>query len=151
MYKNERRVKNCSNAPGAHGSVHYGSSPFLTQTLVLPNTGPIAAPTGHLTPLAASKINVAQPGVRMQNLVEAFKSNRKGTLAEWTLPKYNGDPLSWHEWLGQFKNAIDSANFTGSEKLTYLNTLVTGKSKLAIAKVAYSGRFYRDENIRTQI
>ena len=91
--------------PRAHGSVHYGSSPFPTQTLVLPNTGPISAPTGHLTPFAASTINVAQPGVTMQNLVEALKLNRKGPLPEWTLSKYDGDPLS-----GQFKSAIDSAN-----------------------------------------
>ena len=47
--------------PRAHGSVHYGSSPFPTQTLVLPNTGPIAAPIGHLTPFAASTFNVSQP------------------------------------------------------------------------------------------
>ena len=130
--------------PRAHGSVHYGSSPFPTQTLVLPNTGPISAPTGHLTPFAASTINVAQPEVTMQNLVEALKSNRKGPLPEWTLSKYDGDPLSWHEWSGQFKSAIDSANLTDDEKLTYLKTLVTGKAKLAIADVAYSGRFYRD-------
>ena len=119
-------------------------SPFPTQTLVLPNTGPISPPTGHLTPFAASTINVAQPGVTMQNLVEALKSNRKGPLSEWTLSKYDGDPLSWHEWSGQFKSAIDSANLTDDEKLTYLKTLVTGKAKLAIADVAFSGRFYRD-------
>ena len=51
---------------GAHGSVHYGSSPFPTQTLVLPNTGPISSPTGHLTTFAASTINIAQPGVTKQ-------------------------------------------------------------------------------------
>ena len=130
--------------PRAHGSVHYGNSPFPTQTLILPNTGPISAPTGHLTLFAASTINVAQSGVTMQSLVEALKSNRKGPLPEWTLSKYDGDPLSWHEWSGQFKSAIDSANLTDDEKLTYLKTLVTGKAKLAIADVAYSGRFYRD-------
>ena len=58
----------------------------------------------------------------------------------WTISKYDGDPLSWHEWSGQFKSAIDSANL----KLIYLKTLVTGKAKLAIADVAYSGQFYRD-------
>ena len=130
--------------PRSHGSVHYGRLPFPTQTLVLPNTGPISAPTGHLTPFAASTINVAQPGVTMQNLVEALKSNRKGPLPEWTLSKYDGPPLSWHEWSGQFKSPIDSANLTDDEKLTYLETLVTGKAKLAIADVAFSGRFYRD-------
>ena len=80
----------------------------------------------------------------MQNLVEALKSNRKGPLPEWTLSKYDGDPLSWHEWSGQFKSAIDSVNLTDDEKLTYLKTLVTGKAKLAIADVTYSERFYRD-------
>ena len=133
----------------AHGSVRYGSSPFPTQTLVLPNTGPIAAPTGHLTPFAVPTINVVQPGVTLQNLVEAFKSNRKGPLPEWTFSKYDGDMLSWHEWSGQFKSAIDSDNLTDDEKLTYLKTLVTGKAKLAIADVAYSGRFYRDCSLKT--
>ena len=49
-----------------------------------------------------------------------------------------------HGWSGQFKSAIDSANLTDDEKLTYLKTLVTGEAKLAIADDAYSGRFYRD-------
>ena len=109
--------------PRANGSVHYGSSPFPTQTLVLPNNGPISAPTGHLTSFAASTINVAQPGVTMQNLVEALKSNCKGPLPEWTLSKYDGDPLSWREWSGQFKSAIASATLTDNEKLTYLKLL----------------------------
>ena len=79
----------------------------------------------------------------MQNLVEALKSNRKGPLPEWTLSKYGGDPLSWHEWSGQFMFAIDSSNLTDDKKLTRLKTLVTGEAKLAILDVAYSGRFYR--------
>ena len=125
--------------PRAHGSVHYGSSAFPTQTLVLPNNGPTAAPTGHHSPFAAPTINVAEPGVTMQNLVEALISNRKGPLPEWTLSNYDGDPLSWHEWSGQFKSVIDSSYLTDDGKLSYLKTLVTGKAKLAIADVAYSG------------
>ena len=39
--------------PRAHGFVRYGSSLLPTQTLVLPNTGPTAALTGHVTPFAA--------------------------------------------------------------------------------------------------
>ena len=84
------------------------------------------------------------PESQCKKLVETLKSNRKGPLPERTLSKYDGDPLSCHEWSGQFKSAIDSANLTDDEKLTYLKTLVTGKAKLAIADVAYSGQFYRD-------
>ena len=36
--------------------------------------------------------------------------------------------LSWHEWSGQFKSAIESANLTDDEKLTYLKTLMTGRA-----------------------
>ena len=52
--------------------------------------------------------------------------------------------MSRHEWSDQFKSATDSANLTDDEKRSYLETLVTGKTKVAIADVAYTGRFYRD-------
>ena len=115
--------------PRAHGSLHYGSSPFPTQTLVLPTTGPKAPRMGLLTPFDASTVTVSQPGVTIQNLVEASKSNSKGPLPEWTHSRYDRHHLSWHEWSGQFNSAIDSANLTDDEKLTYLKTLVTGQAK----------------------
>ena len=59
--------------------------------------------------------------------------------------KHDGNSLEWYEWIGQFRSAVDSqSTLLDDVKLTYLKTLVTGKAKLAIADVAYSGRMYRD-------
>ena len=57
---------------------------------------------------------------------------------------YNGDPLQWHEWNGQFRSAIDSAPLSNDVKLTYLKMLVTGKAKTAIAEFAYCGTMYQE-------
>ena len=63
---------------------------------------------------------------------------------EWKLSQYNGDPLQWHEWFGQFKSAIDAQSLTDDVQLTYLKTLVSGKAKTAIAEFAYCGVLYKD-------
>ena len=42
------------------------------------------------------------------------------------------------------KSAIDSQSLTDDVKLTYLKTLVTGKTKTAIAEFAYCGAMYKD-------
>ena len=52
--------------------------------------------------------------------------------------------MQWHEWIGQFRSAIDSAPLSNDVKLTYLKTLVTGKAKTAIAEFAYCGTMYQD-------
>ena len=77
-------------------------------------------------------------------LADAITSKRKDPLPEWKLAEFNGDPLKWHEWYGQFKSAIDSQSLTDDVKLTYLKTLVTGKAKIAIAEFAYCGLMYKD-------
>ena len=60
------------------------------------------------------------------------------------MSQYNGDPIQWHEWFGQFKSAIDSAQLSDEVKLTYLKTLVTRKANVAIAEFAYCGAMYKD-------
>ena len=60
---------------------------------------------------------------------EAITCKKNDPLPEWKLSQYNGDPLQWHEWFGQFKSAIDAQSLTDDVKLTYLKTLVTGKAK----------------------
>ena len=65
-------------------------------------------------------------------------------MPEWKLSQYNGDPLQWREWFGQFKSAIDAQSLTDDVKITYLKTLVTGKAKTAIAESAYCGVIYKD-------
>ena len=64
----------------------------------------------------------------VQDLALPLVSSRKDNLPESKLAQYNGDPLQWHEWFGQFKSAIDSIPLTDDVKLTYLKILVTGKA-----------------------
>ena len=91
--------------------------------------------TAHPTPNNASLI---------RELADAISSKKKDPSPEWKLAQYNGDPLQWHEWYGQFKSAIDLQSLTDDVKLTYLKTLVTGKAKIAIAEFAYCGLMYKD-------
>ena len=80
----------------------------------------------------------------VNDLTQLLSAAKKGHLPEWKLAQYNGDPLQWHEWIGQFRSAIDSAPLSNYVKLTYLKTLVTGKAKTAIAEFAYCGTMYQD-------
>ena len=65
--------------------------------------------------------------------------SRKDHLPEWKLAQFDGNPLNWHKWFGQFKSTVDSAVLTYYTKLTYLKTPVTSKAKTAIAEFHYSG------------
>ena len=79
-----------------------------------------------------------------QDLVEILTLSQKGPLPERKLSSFDGNPLQWPEWFGQFKSAIDAKVLSDDVKLTYLKTLVSGKAKNAIAEFAYSGVFYKD-------
>ena len=82
--------------------------------------------------------------VAVQDLAQLLTVAKKDHLPEWKLEQYSGDPLQWHEWIGQFKSAIDSAPLSNDFKLTYSKTLVTGKAKAAIVEFAYCGTMYQD-------
>ena len=82
--------------------------------------------------------------VTMKDLAELLTLNKKDLLPDWNLAKFNGNPLQWHEWYGQFKSANDSQALSDDIKLTYLKTLVVGKAKDAIAEFAFCGKMYRD-------
>ena len=79
-----------------------------------------------------------------QDLAEILSLSQKGPLPEWKLSSFDGNPLQWPEWFGQFKTAIDAKVLSDDVKLTYLKSLVSGKAKNAIAEFAYSGVFYKD-------
>ena len=88
-----------------------------------------------------------QPSVKsftLQDLAQLLTSTKEDHLPQWKLAQFNGDPLQWHEWFGQFKGAIASTSLTDDVKLPYLKTLVTGKAKTAIAQFAYCGTMYKD-------
>ena len=94
----------------------------------------------HPTPSAPSSDSVDL----IKQLAEAITCKKNDPLPEWKLSQYNGDPLQWHEWFGQFKSAIDAQSLSDDVKLTYFKTLVTGKAKTAIAEFAYCGLNYKD-------
>ena len=79
-----------------------------------------------------------------RELAELLMHSRKDHLPEWKLAQFDGNPLHWHEWFGQFRSTVDSAVLTNYTKLTFLKTLVTGKAKTAIAEFSYSGVMYKD-------
>ena len=82
------------------------------------------------------------------NLAELLAFNKRDPLTDWKLSCFDGNPLDWFEWFGQFKSAIDSSHLSNDVKLTYLKTLVSGKSKAAIQQFAYCGTMY-EEALRT--
>ena len=96
---------------------------FLTFPTTVQSTIPPATPTA----------------VTVQGLAQQLIAANKDHLPELKLEQYNGDPLQWHEWIGQLRSAIDSAPLSNDVTLTYLKTLVTGKAKTAIAEFAYCG------------
>ena len=130
-------------------------NPFSTTTNIAPPfVTPVIHPTyGHTAPIPlcwGGPPHPTPPAPASENasLIKAFtdalNSKRNDPLPQWKLSEYNGHPLQWHEWYGQFKSAIDSQSLTDDVKLTYLKTLVTGKAKTAIAEFAYCGAMYKD-------
>ena len=130
-------------------------NPFSTTTNIAPPiVTPVIHPTyghtapkplcwggpPHLTPPAPTSENASL----IKTFTDALTSKTNDPLPEWKLSQYNGDPLQWNEWCGQFKSAIDSQSLTDDVKLTYLKTLVTGKAKIAIAEFAYCDAMCKD-------
>ena len=130
-------------------------TPFSTTTNIAPPfVTPVIHPTyGHTAPIPLcwdGSPHPTPPAPASENaslikaLTDALTSKRNDPLPEWKLSQYNGHPLQWHEWYGQFKGAIDSQSLTDDVKLTSLKTLVFGKAKTAIAEFAYCGAMYKD-------
>ena len=130
-------------------------NPIATTSNFVPGLAtPVFQPTYPYvgpTPLSWSGPQVSAPAPPIpdnaslvRELADAITSKKNDPLPEWKLAEFNGDPLKWHEWYGQFKSAIDSQSLTDDVKLTYLKTLVTGKAKIAIVEFAYCGLMYKD-------
>ena len=130
-------------------------NPIATSSYIVPGLAtPVFQPTNPYvgpTPLSwsgpqvsARAPSIADKALLIRELADAITSKKNDPLPEWKLAQYNGDPLQWHEWYGQFKSAIDSQSLTDDVKLTCLKTLVTGKAKIANAGFAYCGLMYKD-------
>ena len=137
--------------PVAHGgTVFYvppsaATIPTPIPTIVQPSSSFPSATAAPFIPSGSSAVLQPSPThFSLQDVAQLLASTKKDHLPEWKLSEYNGDPIHWHEWFGQFKSAIDSAQLSDDVKLTYLKTLVTGKAKVAIAEFAYCGAMYKD-------
>ena len=142
---NSNYAATCSIPVNSFSTTTNIAPPFVTPVIkpTYGHTAPIPLCWGgppHPTPPAPTSENASL----IKALTDALTSKRNDPLPEWKLSQYNGDPLQWHEWYGQFKSAIDSQSLTDDVKLTYLKTLVTGKAKTAIAEFAYCGAMYKD-------
>ena len=99
-------------------------------------------PTGRITvkdPPGGSK----EP-VTIKDLAELFTLSRKDALPEWNLSEFDGDPLKWPEWFGQFNSTVDSAAISDDAKMNYLKTYVKGEAASEIAHLAYCGTMYKE-------
>ena len=126
------------------GTVYYGfpNHDASAENTYIYQQQPLAADPSNTLP---SLQRAPQPqAVTLNDLFQALSVSKKDPLPEWKLAQYDGNPLQWHEWFGQFCSTVDAASLSDDVKLTYLKTLVTGKAKSAIAEFAYSGRMYKD-------
>ena len=121
------------------------TTPSMTFPIPPFTTAPVNVPFPTFPNTVQSTVHPATPtAVTVQDLAQLLTAVKKDHLPEWKLEHYNGDPLQWHKWIGQFKSANDSAPPLNDVKLTYLKTLVTGQAKTAIAEFAYCGTMYQD-------
>ena len=133
----------------AGGTVYYVPPATVTTPIV---SNRVTQPTTSLSPTAATFVpagtsTTMQPsttGFTIQDLALLLASTKKDHIPAWKIAQNNGDSIQWHECFDQIKCAIDSAPLTDDVKLTYLKTLVTGKTKTAIAEFAYCGTMYGD-------
>ena len=107
----ENLIATTSNVvPGLATAVFQPTYPYIGFT-PLSWSGPQVSAPAPLIPDNASLI---------RELADAITSKKNDPLPEWKLAEFNGDPLKWHEWYGQFKSAIDSQSLTDDVNLTYL-------------------------------
>ena len=127
-------------APLYQNSLHH---PIAAQPSALTGSGP----TWILTqPVQTVPSYSAQPigNLTTKELTNLLTVSRKDPLPEWKLSNFDGNPLDWNEWFGQFRSAVDASPLSDDVKMTYLKTLVSGKAKNAIEGFAYCGAMYKD-------
>ena len=116
-----------------------------TTTLPIPQS--TAAPVNFPFPTFSTTVQSNFPlskstAVAVQDLAQLQTAGK--SLPEWKLEQYNGYPVQWHEWIGQFRSAINCAPLSNDVKPTYLKMLVTGKARTPIAEFAYCGTMYQE-------
>ena len=124
------------------GTIFYVGDPKALDAAIY--SKPLMAPYTNENKQYGPIMSSGSKPITNQDLAEILTLSQKGSLPEWKLSSFDGSPLQWPEWFGQFKSAIDAKVLSDNVKLTYLKTLVSGNAKNAIADFAYSGVFYKD-------
>ena len=66
----------------------------------------------------------------------------RSSLPKFRLSEFSGYPLKWLEWSQLFQATVHAANREDSVKMNYPKTMVTGKTKEAIAGLGYTAEIY---------
>ena len=101
-------------------TAHQGYPP----TYPAPTTGPSYVPNSDEQPISA------------RELADIILHSRKDRLPELKLEVFDGEPLNWYEWFGQFQATVDSAMLTDDEKLKYLKTHLKTKPRVQLRNTA---------------
>ena len=65
------------------------------------------------------------------------------SLPKFDLSKFDGSPLSWPHWIGRFKSIVHDQPFLNdSQRLAYLQNIVTGAAKTEIQYLGEDGANY---------
>ena len=71
------------------------------------------------------------------------QSNRSVNLPKLEIPSFNGDALRWSEFWDSFEASVDkNRGLSGIEKLSYLNSKLTGEAKQAVSGILLSNQNY---------
>ena len=90
----------------------------------------------HTAPSPASAPVLPSPA----NVRPGYQRN----FPKWKIDEFDGDPLRWPRWSGQFLSTIDSADISVEEKLAYLQQLCIGKASHVVEPLVHSGASYYD-------
>ena len=63
-------------------------------------------------------------------------------LPKLKLNNFDGKPLEWPDWSSMFIATVDQRPIPDSEKMSNLETLLTGKARSAFSGMGFSGQFY---------
>ena len=66
------------------------------------------------------------------------------TLPKTYIEPYTGDPIQWSDWRSRFDFMVGNTPLSNSQKIAYLQGLVTRKAKDAILHFHCNGHFYND-------
>ena len=66
------------------------------------------------------------------------------SLPKLKLDSFDGDPISWSDWMSMFQSIIDDAHISHNAKIQHLQNAVIGRAKEATEGYGYSGELYAD-------